>query len=246
MSKLFQFGLKLPEYDVPVLNEREARAAAGLFFFAAVLAFASAWHTGNFTATKIVVIAFFIDFFIRVLINPAFAPSLVLGRLAVRNQVPEYVGAPQKRFAWAIGLALSGFMMVLVVFMNVRGPINMLVCLVCLTLLFLETSFGICVGCKIYNAFNAEKAKLCPGGVCEIHERSEVQKVGGAQLAVVGAFVVALIGAGNLVATSGATYRASAAPTGLSADAEAARCKPPAFAVFIGHEDKWKLHNNCK
>jgi hypothetical protein len=29
-------------------------------------------------------------------------------------------------------------------------------------------------------------------------------------------------------------------------DEEAERCKVPAFAIAIGHVEKWKLHNNCK
>jgi hypothetical protein len=28
--------------------------------------------------------------------------------------------------------------------------------------------------------------------------------------------------------------------------AEVERCKVPDFAKAIGHEEKWKLHNNCK
>jgi len=28
--------------------------------------------------------------------------------------------------------------------------------------------------------------------------------------------------------------------------AEAERCKVPDFAKALGHEEKWKLHNNCK
>jgi hypothetical protein len=43
----------------------------------------------------------------------------------------------------------------------------------------------------------------------------------------------------------------SAAPTGASSDASAdaaeqERCKVPDFAKAMGHEEKWKLHNNCK
>lgn len=28
--------------------------------------------------------------------------------------------------------------------------------------------------------------------------------------------------------------------------AEEERCKVPDFAKAVGHEEKWKLHNNCK
>jgi hypothetical protein len=42
---------------------------------------------------------FLTDFIIRVFVNPKFSPTLIIGRLIVSNQVPEYVGAPQKKFA---------------------------------------------------------------------------------------------------------------------------------------------------
>jgi hypothetical protein len=39
----------------------------------------------------------------------------------------------------------------------------------------------------------------------------------------------------------------NAAPSAAGADpAEAERCKVPNFAKAMGHEEKWKLHNNCK
>jgi len=104
-------------------SERTTSAKEHLFFFA-LISFMNAWLTGNFQPTRIFVAAFLIDFTIRVLINPQYAPSLVLGRLAVRNQVPEYVGATQKRFAWSVGLALATAMLFLVVINRVRRPRN--------------------------------------------------------------------------------------------------------------------------
>lgn len=250
MSKAFQFGERLPEYAVPVLNEREARAGAGILFFIAMIAFMNAWLAGDFSAIKIVVIGFFIDFFIRVLVNPKFAPSLVLGRFAVRNQKPEYVGAPQKRFAWAIGLVLATIMLYLVVFRNAQGPVNLLVCSICVLLLFFETAFGICIGCAIYNVFNKEKAQLCPGEVCEVHVRQEIQRVGLAQVVVVLGFLGSMTVAANVVDKNSDRTRpqevTTAATGGAVGSEEAERCKVPAFAIAIGHVEKWKLHNNCK
>ena len=46
--KIFQFGEQLPEYVVPVLDERAVRAGAGLLFFLAMIAFMNAWLMGNF------------------------------------------------------------------------------------------------------------------------------------------------------------------------------------------------------
>lgn len=56
-----------------------------------------ACFTRRFYMVKFMITLFFTDFFIRVLINPRFSPSMILGRWLVRNQVPEYVGAAQKK-----------------------------------------------------------------------------------------------------------------------------------------------------
>ncbi|WP_439575104.1 DUF4395 domain-containing protein [Phreatobacter sp.] len=240
MTRFFQFGLDHPAYPVRVLNEREARAGAGLLLLLAGVAFMKAWFLGDFSLTRVAVVAFFIDFTIRVLVNPTYAPSLVLGRIFVRHQKPDYVGAPQKRFAWSIGLALAAAMMVLVVFNDVRGPLVLLVCLLCITFLFFEAAFGICIGCTIYNLFNREKAQLCPGGACEIHRREDVQRLVPGQLAVLAASVLIV----GVVALQLPPATARGVRSADSA-AEAERCRVPAFAIAIGHEQKWKLHNNC-
>ncbi len=241
------FGEVLPDYPVPVLNEREARAGAGILFAIAMIAFMNAWLVGNFGPTVFVIIGFFVDFFIRVFIDPKYAPSLILGRFAVRNQQPEYTGAAQKRFAWAIGFLLAAGMVYYVVVLGVRGgPVTMLICVTCLLLLFFETAFGVCLGCMIYNALHKDKAQLCPGGACEIQERTDIQRVNGLQLGALAAFVIGIALLPSLApGLQTARYGHGAQPS-ADANAEAARCQVPAFAKAIGHEDKWKLHNNCK
>jgi len=250
MSTLFNFGERIDGYAVPVLNERAVRAAAGIVFFFAIVSFMNAWLTGNFQPTRVFVVAFLVDFTIRIFINPRYAPSLVLGQWFVRKQQPEYVGAPQKRFAWAIGFVLALTMLVLVVINNLIGPINLIVCATCLLLLFFESAFGICIGCKVYNLFNREQAQLCPGGVCEVSV-APGSAVDWAQGLVLVAFA-GVVGATAFWFTGNdpqaASLQASATPSPQAAvdPAEAERCKVPAFAKAIGHEEKWKLHNNCK
>lgn len=190
-SSIFQFGEVRPEYQIPVLNERAVRAAAGILFFLALISFMNAWLTGNFQPTRVFVVSFLIEFTIRIFLNPRFAPIMILGQWMVRKQQPEWSGAPQKRFAWAIGFVLAAAMLYLVVLNNVIGPINLIVCSLCLTLLFFETAFGICIGCKIYNIFNKEKAQLCPGGVCEM-PAEQVSSTSLAQIVIVIAFAVAV------------------------------------------------------
>ncbi|MDI9234115.1 DUF4395 domain-containing protein [Limnohabitans lacus] len=244
----FVFGQVKPEYAVPVLNERAVRAGAGILFFFAMVAFMNAWLSGNFAPTRVFVLAFLFDFVVRLFINPAYAPSLVIGQWLVRHQQPEWTGAPQKRFAWAIGLVLALTMWVLVVVKGVVGPVNLLVCAVCLMLLFFESAFGICIGCRVYNRFNAEQARLCPGGACE-YVPPTTERLGGGH-------VVPLVLLAMLVAVVVSHEMARAVPAALPAakasdqpaaqdPAEVERCKVPDFAKAMGHEAKWKLHNNC-
>lgn len=250
-NTIFQFGLRLPEYDVPVLNERAVRASAGILFFFAIVSFMNAWLIGNFQPTRIFVVTFLVDFTIRIFINPLYAPSLIIGQWVSRKQQPEYVGAPQKRFAWAIGFVLALTMLYLVVLNNVIGPINLIVCSICLTLLFFETAFGICIGCKLYNFFNKEKAKLCPGGACELPPGQEskgtaVQIVMVALFAILIAFVAQWVYSTAPAKTGIATQVAPDSQATPIDPAQAERCKVPDFAKALGHEEKWKLHNNCK
>jgi hypothetical protein len=191
-----------------------------------------------------------VDFTIRIFVNPRYAPSLILGQWAVRSQQPEWVGAPQKRFAWAIGFVLAATMLYLVVIQNVIGPVNVLVCAACLVLLFFEAAFGICIGCKVYNLFNRQPAQLCPGGVCELPAEQR-PRLEAAQVGVVVAFVALMIAAAPQIAGPGPARPVSgdgiAAASGSPVDtAKAERCKVPKFAKAIGHEAQWKLHNNCR
>ena len=110
MSKVIRFGENVEGYEISVLNEREVRATAGILFLFAFSAILLAILKGNFILLKYFIISFLIDFIIRVFVNPKFSPTLIIGRLIVSRQVPEYVGAAQKRFAWKIGLILASIM----------------------------------------------------------------------------------------------------------------------------------------
>ncbi|MFA7399559.1 MAG: DUF4395 domain-containing protein [Sideroxydans sp.] len=247
-STLFQFGQQIPGYNLPVLNERAVRASAGIFFLFAIVSFMKAWLVGDFQLTRMFVIAFLIDFTIRIFINPRYSPSLILGQWFVRKQQPEYVGAPQKRFAWAIGFALAFTMFLLVVINNVMGPVNLIVCALCLLLLFFETAFGICLGCSVYRLLN-NKPELCPGGVCE---QAPAPNTGGSKIEglIVVAFILAIGFSSHWVHEH--TPQVALHETGemlprtLTDPAEIERCKVPEFAKAMGHETKWRLHNNCK
>jgi len=192
MGKFLQFGEKIEGYDVKVINEREARAGAGILFLFGIISFLNAFWFHDFLFTQVFVTFFMIDFFIRIFINPRFSPSLIFGRLFIQFQKPEYVGAPQKRWAWSIGFILAVVMFFLIVVFSVMTPIKIVICILCLIFLFSEAVFGICIGCKLYNYIYPDQAKYCPGGTCEITQKEEIQKISLAQVAILS---IALVGA---------------------------------------------------
>jgi Domain of unknown function (DUF4395) len=189
MNKLIQFGENVEGYNIRVLNEREIRASAGILFLATFISLMLILFKNNFLPIKYVISFFLVDFIVRVFVNPKFSPTLIIGRLIVRNQVPEYVGAKQKKFAWIIGVALSATMFIFMVIVNSYSPITGIICLICLVFLFFESAFGICLGCKFYSLFYKEKAEYCPGEVCDAKSKQDIQKTSGVQLIIVFAFV---------------------------------------------------------
>jgi len=190
MNKIIKFGEDVDGYNVAVLNEREIRAAAGILFVMMFISILLAAVKGDFLLLKYATVIFLTDILIRVLVNPKFSPTLILGRLIVRNQVPEYVGAPQKKFAWIIGIVLASTMFILMVLVNSFSPITGIICLICLVFLFFETSFGICLGCKFYPLFFKDKVQYCPGEVCDVKSRQPIQKTSGLQMLIVFGFIL--------------------------------------------------------
>jgi hypothetical protein len=193
MEKIIAFGERVPGYDIPVLNEREIRAAAGILFLIIFISLMIILFKNDFALAKYSIAFFLTDFIIRVFVNPKFSPSLIVGRLIVRNQTPEYVGAKQKKFAWKIGVILSATMFVFLLVVNAYSPITGIVCLMCLIFLFFESAFGICLACKLYAAIYRDKVQYCPGEVCDAKSKQDIQKTSGAQWLVVLGFVAYII-----------------------------------------------------
>jgi hypothetical protein len=193
VRNVIQFGETVDGFDIRVVNEREVRAAAGLLFLATFLSLMFILFKQEFTVIKYVITVFLADFLVRVFVNPKYAPTLILARLIVRNQVPEYVGAVQKQFAWLIGIALSGAMFIHMVLMNAFSPITGIICLVCLIFLFFESAFGICLGCMVYPWIYKEKAQYCPGEVCDVHAKQDIQRTSLVQVLVLIAFIAGMI-----------------------------------------------------
>ena len=171
-TRVPHIGRRVPGYAVPVIDERAVRAAAGILFLLGGAAFAYALATGSARPLQPFGVFFMVDMLLRVSAGDRWSPTLILGRLAVSGQRPEWVGAPQKEFAWWFGFGLALLACVSMGVFAAPVWLTLTLCGSCLTMLFLETAFGICVGCALQARFSSTPPQHCPGGTCEA--RSEV------------------------------------------------------------------------
>lgn len=148
------FGEQIESVNYRVLNERQLRASAGIMFLLGLTAFINGFILSNYIAISYVSGFLLFNFMIGIFINPKYSPTMLVGQVFVRKQTPIYIGAVQKKFAWSLGMILAGVIFSLSLMLlndtSFFGPVCML-CLVCLSLIYIELAFGICLGCKLYD-----------------------------------------------------------------------------------------------
>jgi len=165
MGLFLNFGEKINGYDYKVINERDARASAGIMFLLGILSLFSVHIYRTIFWAELFSITFIIEFIVRVLFNPKYALYMLIGGLIVSNQQPDWVEAKPKRFAWLLGMILGVIMTYYIIF-DVITPVRLGICWLCLFLMFVESVFGICLGCLLYKKLKW-KTYNCPGGICD-------------------------------------------------------------------------------
>ena len=156
-----------------MVNENEVRAAAGVTMLLGAVAFSYAYFTRRYIPLQIVATLFFLEFLTRVLVGLRYSPIGVLARAMTSNQPPEWVPAKPKRFAWTLGLAMA-LAMTIITNTGVRGTLPRTICVICLTLMWMESALGLCLGCQIYGLMTRHGWKAadpdidgCTDGVCK-------------------------------------------------------------------------------
>jgi hypothetical protein len=164
-----------------VFNEHEVRAAAGITMALGAVAFVYASFAQQYVPIKIVTAFFFFEFLIRVSVGLTYSPIGIVSRWLMRRQEPHWVSAKPKRFAWTLALVLA-LAMTIITNSNIRGALPWTICLACLTLMWLETALGLCLGCEIYGllvrrgwATKDAAFEVCAHGACEVVPRQELQ-----------------------------------------------------------------------
>ncbi|WP_281640577.1 DUF4395 domain-containing protein [Aurantimicrobium minutum] len=161
-----RFGEIVEGYNQEVFNEREVRASAGILFLFGFSGFVTVLNTQDFRLVQGFALFFLIDMIIRLVFSPKYSPTMTLGRLAVYWQRPEWVSARPKRLAWGLGFGLALTTCLLMGRLGAPVPVVLTMCGICLSVLFLEAAFGICVGCFLQQRLSNEQPELCPGDTC--------------------------------------------------------------------------------
>jgi hypothetical protein len=166
------------ELRAAVFNENEVRAAAGLTMVIGAVAFSYAYFDKQYLPLQIVTIFFFVEFLIRLTIGLRYSPIGVIARAMTLNRPPEWVSAKPKRFAWTLGLAMA-FAMMIITNSGIHGMLPRTMCGICLTLMWLESVLGLCLGCQIYGLMvrrgwraGDSAFEVCAGGACKLPVRT--------------------------------------------------------------------------
>ena len=152
--------------DVPVVNERAVRASAGILFLGGFSAWLWGVTTGDLQPMRIFGIVFAVEMMLRLFIGTAYTPTLLLAALITRPQRPEWVAAGSKLLAWRLGLGMSLAGCLSLGWLGLPIVIAQVICGFCLLLIYLESAFGICLGCIVAQRFARRKPHLCPGDTC--------------------------------------------------------------------------------
>ena len=152
-------------------------AANGLATSLGATAFVYANFDKLFWPIRTVSTFFFVDFLIRVTAGLERSPSGLVARWMTRRQAPQWVSAKPKRFAWSLGVIIA-LAMATITNSGIHGPLPRTICLICLTLMWMEAVLGLCLGCEIYGVMVRrgwrapdEAFEVCAGGACDVSSR---------------------------------------------------------------------------
>jgi hypothetical protein len=166
------------ELQAGVFNENEVRAAAGLTMVIGAVAFCYAYFTQLYLPLQAVATFFFVEFLIRVTVGLQHSPTGIVARALTHRNPPHWVSAKPKRFAWELGLGMA-LAMTIITNSGIRGYLPRTVCLICLTVMWMETALGLCLGCEIHGLLvrrgwvaKDPDVEVCANGACDVSQPS--------------------------------------------------------------------------
>jgi hypothetical protein len=173
------------ELKAAVFDENQVRAAAGLTMVLGAVAFSLAYFNAQYLLLQVVSTFFFIEFLSRLAFGISRSPVGVVARLMTHRRAPEWVSAKPKRFAWTLGLGMA-FSMMVITNSGIRGLLPRTICAICLTLMWMESVLGVCLGCKVHAllvrrgwASADPEFEICAHGECAVAEPASADSAPG-------------------------------------------------------------------
>jgi len=80
---IYNYGEKVPGYDVGMVNENEVRATAGILFLLGMIVLFVGIGYNHIMVARIYLAFIFIDMTVRI-INPRYSPALLFGRMFIK------------------------------------------------------------------------------------------------------------------------------------------------------------------
>jgi len=162
------------ELQAAVFDENQVRAAAGVTMVLGAVAFCLAYFDKQYIPLQAVSTFFFVDFLTRLTFGLRHSPVGLIARLMTLGRAPDWVSAKPKRFAWTLGLGMA-FSMMVITNSGIRGMLPRTICAICLTLMWMESVLGLCLGCKIHAllvrrgwASEDPAFEICAHGECKV------------------------------------------------------------------------------
>lgn len=166
------------ELRAGVFNENEVRAAAGLMLVLGAIAFSLALLEQQYVPLQVISTFFLVEFLLRTTLGIRRSPAGAVARAMTRSQPPAWVSAKPKLFAWRLGVVMA-LSMTIITNSGVRGVLPGTLCAVCMTLMWMEASLGLCLGCKLHALLvrrgwkgDDPEIEICAHGVCQLPARA--------------------------------------------------------------------------
>jgi Domain of unknown function (DUF4395) len=137
------------ELQAAVIDENAVRAAAGMTMLLGAVAFSLAYFDAQYLPLQAASTLFFVEFLMRLTLGIRYSPIGVIAGAMTSRRAPDWVSAKPKRFAWTLGLGMA-FSMMIITNSGIRGTLPRTICAICVTLMWMESVLGLCLGCKIH------------------------------------------------------------------------------------------------
>lgn len=161
-----------------MVNEHAVRAAAGVTLVIGAVAFSLAFFEKQYIPLQVAASFFLVEFLFRTTVGIGYSPVGIVAHWMTRRYPPEWVSAGPKMFAWRLGLGMA-LSMTMITNSGIRGVLPGTLCCICMTLMWMETALGLCLGCEIHARLvrrgwttRRDESQVCAHGVCQLPARA--------------------------------------------------------------------------